>query len=382
MLIGIDASRAVIAQRTGTEVYSLHLIRSLIKLDAAHRFRLYFNARPPERLFPVRPGDEQRVIPFPRLWTHLRLSAEVLVHPPDVLFVPAHVLPLIHPRRSVVTIHDLGHRYHPETHTVSQLRYLEWSTRFHVRTAAHLLTDSQATRDDLARLYGADPARMTVAYLGVDPALARVDDPATVAAVKARCGISGPYLLYVGTLQPRKNLVRLIEAFVRLIARDESGVTADLQLVLVGKRGWMDEPIQSRARELGIEGRVVLPGYVPQADLPALYSGAAVFCMPSLYEGFCMPVLEAMACGVPVACSRTSSLPEVVQDAAIMFEPEDVEGMAAAMGALLADEPLRIHLVTRGTERVKNFSWRRCAWQVLDVLEQVAVGSPRGADHA
>ena len=370
MLIGVDASRAAVAQRTGTEAYSLHLIRGLLEVGATHRFRLYLNGAPPPGLIPDVAHCEQRVMPFPRLWTHLRLSAEMLRHPPDVLFVPSHVLPLHHPPRSVVTVHDLGYHFYPEAHTAGQRRYLEWSTRYHTRTAAHLLVDSQATADDLVDVYGADPARMTVVHLGVDPDLHPVRDPAALESVARKAGIRGPYVLYVGTLQPRKNLVRLIEAFAELCTRQANAIP-DTQLVLAGKRGWLYREILSRAHELGIGERVVFPGYVDDADLAALYSGAALFVMPSLYEGFCMPVLEAMACGTPVACSSTSSLPEVVGDTALTFDPQDTAAMAAQIGRALADAGLRARLVRRGFERVKQFTWERCARQVLEVLERV-----------
>ena len=222
MLIGIDASRATVAQRTGTEAYSLHLIRGLLELDTEHRFRLYFNQAPPAGLFgsawsAAGARCEQRVIPFPRLWTHARLSAEMLVHPPDVLFVPSHVLPIVHPRRSVVTVHDLGHRIYPAAHTPGQRRYLEWSTRYHVSSAAHLVADSEATKQDLVRFYGADEARITVVHLGVDPALqARGRSCGASPACGPSMACASAYLLYVGTLQPRKNLVRLIDAFAEV----------------------------------------------------------------------------------------------------------------------------------------------------------------------
>ena len=367
MLIGIDASRALVAQRTGTEVYSLHLIRALLDLDTDHRFRLYLNRTPAPGLLPNVPHGEHRVIPFPRLWTHIRLSAEMLTRPPDVLFVPSHVLPLIHPRRSVVTVHDLGHHAYPEAHTAAQRRYLEWSTRYHVRTAAHIVADSAATAHDLTQIYGADPSQMSVVHLGIDPFLCPVRAE-TARATASKYGIEGPYLLYVGTLQPRKNLVRLIEAF----AQAAEHIPRTLKLVLAGKKGWLYERILSRAQDLGIEHKVVFPGFVDEADLPALYSGARLFVMPSLYEGFCMPVLEAMACGTPVACSSVSSLPEVVGDDALSFDPHDVDDMTATMVRGLTDGTLQEALIARGLERAKQFTWRRCAGQVLDVLERVA----------
>jgi glycosyltransferase involved in cell wall biosynthesis len=378
VLIGIDASRATVARRTGTEAYSLHLICGLLELDTEHRFRLYFNQAPSVDLL----GDamdaagarcDQRVIPFPRLWTHARLAVEMLVRPPDVLFVPSHVLPIVHPRSSVVTVHDLGHRFYPAAHTPGQRRYLEWSTRYHVSTARHLVADSEATRRDLVRYYGADEARVTVVHLGVDPALEPVVDPAELERARAKYGLASSYLLYVGTLQPRKNLVRLIDAFAELCRASEglgvTGVPADLQLVLAGKKGWLYQEILERGRERGIEARVVLPGFVPEEDLAALYSGASLFVMPSLYEGFCLPALEAMACGTAVACSAASSLPEVVGDAALLFDPHDVKEMALVMARALVRAELRRSLIAQGSERVRGFTWSRAARQVLDVLE-------------
>ncbi len=219
MRIGIDASRATTVRRTGTETYSLRLIRSLVELGAGHRLRLYTNGRPPAGLFwrGAVPADvELRAIPFPRLWTHLRLSAEMAVHSPDVLFVPAHVLPLIHPRRSVVTVHDLGYLFYPETHKTGDRRYLDWSTRWNARRATVVIADSAATKADLIRAYGVDDRKIRVIYLGRDEMLAPVRDDQALAEVRVRYGITGRYLLYVGTLQPRKNLARVIEAFARL----------------------------------------------------------------------------------------------------------------------------------------------------------------------
>ena len=221
MLIGIDASRATVARRTGTETYSLHLIRHLIGLGAEHRFRLYTNGRPPAGLFrrSAPANVEVRSIPFPRLWTHLRLSVEMAVRPPDVLFVPAHVLPLIHPRRSVVTVHDLGYLHYPEAHQAADRRYLAWSTRWNARQAAAVLADSTATAADLVQAYDTDARKVRVVYLGRDEALAPVREVGVLAEVRARCGVGERYLLYVGTLQPRKNLVRVVEAFARRAAR-------------------------------------------------------------------------------------------------------------------------------------------------------------------
>ncbi len=373
MLIGIDASRALVARRTGTETYSLNLIRALLDLGTGHR---YVNQKGPSSApFLQGPQVEVRRIPFPRLWTHVRLSAEMLVRPPDVLFVPAHVLPLIHPPQSVVTVHDLGYLHYPEAHRLADRRYLDWSTRWNARQATLVLADSQATKDDLVRAYGVDPDRVRVIYLGRDEALAPVRDPEIVSAVREHYGIGGRYLLYVGTLQPRKNLARTIEAFARIVGRP---ALTNVQLVLAGKRGWLYEDLFARVERLGLAGRVRFPGYVAEEDLPALLSAALAFVFPSLYEGFGIPVLEAGACEVPVITSNTSSLPEVAGDAALLVDPHDVDAIADAMYRLITDPDLRGELIRRGRENVKRFSWEKCARETLAVLEEVGKTGRQG----
>ena len=377
MLIGIDASRATATRRTGTEVYSLHLIRALLARRAGHRFRLYFNQAPAPGLFPS--GADRRIMPFPRLWTHLRLSREMRSAPPDVLFVPSHVLPVVHPSRCVVTVHDLGYHYYPEAHTLFQNAYLRWSTRYNARTATRVLADSEATRRDLIRYYSLPEERIVVVYPGRDETLSPVRDPQALTAVRARYGLGAPYFLYVGTLHPRKNLVRLIDAFAALRgdsrAQDQpaDGMSGP-KLVLAGQKGWLYEEVFARVRKLDVEKQVVFTGYVPDADLPGLLSGALAFVFPSLYEGFGFPVLEAMACGTPVICSNVSSLPEVGGDAALQIDPLDSEALAEAMHQVATDERLRTVLVERGYEQVRRFSWQLCANQVLQVLEDVGRG--------
>mgnify|MGYP005841313543 FL=1 len=376
MLIGIDASRAVAAERTGTENYTLHLIRALVEVGGAHRFRLYLNQPPADDLLPRGDGVEWRVIPFPRLWTHLRLGWEVALHPPDVLFVPSHVLPLIHPRRSVATVHDLGYLHYPRAHTRRSRWYLHWSTRHNARAARRVIVDSLATRDDLARWYGTDPAKTVLAYPAGVRHLAPVADADLVAAVRRRYDTGARYVLYVGTLQPRKNLETLVRAYARLARRNL--LPGDTRLVLAGRRGWLAEGIDRAIAASGCAERIVTPGYVAAEDLAALLSGALAFVMPSWYEGFGLPVLEAMACGAPVVCSRASSLPEVAGDAALLFDPADEGALAEALARLAGDPALRAELALRGLRRARAFTWERCAEIVLSALEEVGSEGTRG----
>ena len=374
MILGIDASRSFGARPTGTEHYATEVTRRICA-RTEHRVRLYLRQPPLERP----PAEaELRILPAPRLWTHTRLAAELWARPPDLVFIPAHVMPLVCRPPAVVTVHDLGYERFPAAHPWSRRAYLRWSTRRHVRRAAHLLADSAATRDDLVALYAADPDRVSVVHLAADPDL-RPAGVEAVAALRARLGLptDAPYLLHLGTLQPRKNLGRLLDAFARLTAEHP-----EARLVLAGMRGWSDSDLPARARRLGLEGRVHLPGYLPRGDLAALYSGAAGLALPSLYEGFGLTALEAMACGCPVACSDTSSLPEVVGEAALRFDPLDSAAIASALGRLLRDAGLRERLRQTGIARAAGFSWDRCAAESLAVLEACARSQARPRSSA
>ncbi len=369
MFIGIDASRLAASQRTGTENYAFQITGGLLKLASQqHRFILYFNKPPSSEIrhhFELCGRVEFKVIPLPRLWTHLRLSRELVQHPPQRLFVPAHVLPVFHPGSSVVTVHDLGYLYYPDSHTANSRRYLELSTRFSARQARRIIAISQATRLDLNRHYGISDEKIEVVYHGYDQQRFHpVEDPVMGQAVRARHGLGpGRFLLYVGTLQPRKNLLRLLAAFEAI--KDEPEFN-DVQLVLGGKPGWLSQPIIERAERW--PGRVILAGYVPDTDLPALLNAASAFVFPSLYEGFGMPVLEALACGCPVVCSNSSSLPEVAGTAALYHHPLDTGALVACLRQVLTRPELAAQLRRQGPLQAAGFSWERCVeqtWQVL-----------------
>lgn len=359
--IAVDASRTTVAQRTGTENYALQLIRALIALDTPHHLDLYFRDPPPTGLFSARPHVTQHVIPWPRAWTHLRFSAALWLHRPDITFVPAHTLPRWFPGKAVVTVHDLGYVYFPDAHPGLSRRYLDWSTRYSVRRAARIMVDSLATARDLAAHYRVPENKMSLVYPGVDDSMTRVSDPAALAAVRARYDLPERYLLFVGTLQPRKNIARIVQAYA-LARRSMPGVA----LVLAGQQGWLYDPQWTA----GIEG-VILPGYIHDADRTALYSGALALAFPTLHEGFGFPVLEAMRCGTPVITSNTSSLPEVAGDAAVLVNPRDIGAISRAMEQVVSDQNLRAALVDKGYQQAERFTWRQAAEQALRTLETV-----------
>ena len=362
MLVGVDASRVTRAQRTGTENYSLHVLRELLAADHDNAYRLYLSAALPEGLLPRHPHATTRLIGLPRLWTHVGLSREMLRDPPDVLFVPSHVLPLRAPPRSVVVVYDVGHRLFPRAHAFSERLYLEWSIRRHVRIATRLLTISEASRRDLVRLYGADPARIDVAYPAVDqrfrPASAEEIDRA-----RRRHGLADPYVLHLGTIKPRKNLPRLVEAFAR------ADLPRDVQLVLGGMTTYGGGPLEEAIRARGLEQRVKRLAYVPDADLAGLFSGAACVAIVSLYEGFGMPALEALACGAPLLASNRGSLPEIASEAAVIVDPLNVDAIKAGLERLTGDASLRDELQQRGPARAADFKWSAAARVTRDALE-------------
>ncbi len=374
MIIGIDASRAVRTRRTGTERYSLEIIRHLLGLPEAaeHSFRLYFQAQPPttddRSLWDELLTDVQvdvRVLSTPRLWTHTALAWEIVRHRPDVLFVPSHVIPFLPPRLlppTVVTLHDVGYRHFPDAHTTTQRFYLDLSTRWSAFAATQIIAPSQATADDLSAFYSTLRNKIRVIDEATNP-FPVVSQGEEIQPITDR-----PYALYVGTVQPRKNLAQLIDAYVRLVESHD----IDWDLVIAGGLGWMSDPFQEQVADAGLTDRVHFPGYVPEDSLPALFRGAFMFAFPSLFEGFGLPVLEAQQMGVAVMTSNNSSLPEVAGDAALFVDPNDVDAIADAMLRLSQDESLRQALIAKGYENVKRFSWEKAARETLAVLLKAA----------
>ncbi|MCB0077681.1 MAG: WecB/TagA/CpsF family glycosyltransferase [Anaerolineales bacterium] len=366
MKIAIDASRATRGQRTGTEQYARALIEALVTTHPEVQWTLFFRDDPGPWLAEL--GQVERVVLHaPRLWTYTALAPALMRRHFDAFWEPAHVLPpsaALHGIPSLVNVHDLGYEAFPEAHTAAQRFYLRATTRYHARAATHLVTISEATRRDLVARYGADPQRISVVYPGVDhQRFQPLTDPTAAPQIRARYSDGARYLLYVGTLQPRKNVARLVRAFGRITAQHP-----EVRLLLAGGAGWLDDGLQ---REIARTAQVQRLGYVPDDMLPALIASAEVLCFPSLFEGFGLPVLEAMACGTPVLTSNSSSLPEAAGDAALLVDPLDEAQIADGMARLLADAALRQQLRERGLAHAAAFTWQRSAagiWQLLQRL--------------
>ncbi|OGY24455.1 MAG: hypothetical protein A2Y57_03820, partial [Candidatus Woykebacteria bacterium RBG_13_40_7b] len=268
--IGIDASRVAAQEKTGTETYSYHLITNLEKIDRDNKYVLYFQ-KIPENIQITSSNFSTRLIKSPRLWTQVGLSYECFVNPPDLLFIPAHTMPLVRRPglKTVVTIHDLGAEYLKEYHQFPQSLYLNFTTEYCARNATHLIAVSKSTKADLVKRLKVDPKKISVVYEGVDQNFFYHREQSEIENVEKKYGISDPYILFVGTIQPRKNLVRLIEAFAKV----NSELKNSIPLILVGKPGWLHQEIYAAPKKFGVEDKVKFLNYVPIEDLPALYSG-------------------------------------------------------------------------------------------------------------
>ena len=394
MRIGIDVTSAI-RQGAGIGRFTRELIRALLALDSPHEYILFTatGGTPHDTVqsrltYLTQPATARtsrlaiRNLRFlsddwlHRLWHRARLPIpiEVVTGRVDVFHEPDFVLPPTLPStRTVLTVHDLTFIRDPESAFPRLRRYLNRVVPRSVARAVHVLADSVATKNDVVELFGTQPDKITVLYGGVDARFASVQEPDRLAAVRARYGIGqGPFILGIGTIQPRKNYRRLIQAFA-----DLNPSASGLQLVIAGGKGWMYDQIFAEVKQLGLEGHVIFPGFVDDDDLPALYSAAEMLAYPSIYEGFGLPILEAMACGTPVVTSRTSSLPELAGDAALLVEPTDVAAIADAMRRLRQDAGLRSQLVAQGFGQARKFTWEKAAHQLLSVYE--ALGALRAA---
>jgi glycosyltransferase involved in cell wall biosynthesis len=278
----------------------------------------------------------------------------------------AHLLPRLTGARSVFTLHDVAYLRFPQHHLPKNRIYLRAMMPRFVRRADAVIAVSEATRRDALRFYRLDPAKIHVIPEGVDPRFTPDPDPERVATVRDRYELPERFVLYVGTIEPRKNLTTLLEAYAELLRR-----RPEVGLVIAGGKGWLYEPFFERLRALGLERRVTLTGHVPDEDVPALMSAADVFAFPSEFEGFGLPPLEAMACGVPVVSSDAASLPEVVGDAGVLVPPHDVGAWVSALDRLLDDASLRDRLRAEGIARARTFTWDAAAAKTIEVYRSV-----------
>ena len=373
MHIAIDA-HSVGTGLAGNETYAANLVEALAAEDGENLYTLYVTKEEAARRFAGRwPNFRvRRTLPHtPLVRVPLTLSRELRRRPVDLLHVQ-YTAPPLAPCPVVATVHDLSFEHLPETFRRRSWMQLRLTVRRTVRRAAHVIAPSEFTRRDLIETYGLRPARVSVTRLAAPPHFRPARDETELRRVRDIYGIGGEYILAVGSIQPRKNLARLVAAYADLRRRRASDKLP--QLVLVGQQAWLyGDTLRAVARE-GVAEHTIFTGYVSERDLPALYSGALCFAYPSYFEGFGLPVLEAMQCGAPVLAGDRSSLPEVVGDAGLLVDPFDTAAIAGALARLVGDAGLRAELRDRGLARARLFDWRATARETLRIYASAVGG--------
>jgi glycosyltransferase involved in cell wall biosynthesis len=432
MIIGIDASRANRTHKSGTEWYSYYLIKYFAQLDKENQFILYtdqpltadladltsldFSGKSPAEFRPKYDQQGFQIIksphnnfkakvlhwPFSYFWTLGRLSLEMIFHQPDVLFIPAHGIPLVRPKMTINTVHDVAFKREAELYEENHLGpekgrgsrvinllvrfltlgkyganstdYLNWSTAYSLKHSQKIISVSYFTRDEILAIYRCLEKKIVVIHNGFNSLLyKKVDDQNKISETLGKYGIVRPYLLYVGRLEKKKNTPLLLEAFVKLKYHHHGLLE---KLVLIGDASFGSDEIKYIVHEFGLVNDVLMPGWASEEDMPCIFSGATAYILPSLHEGFGITILQALACEVPTAVSDIPVMREVAGDAALYFNPHDKEDMAAVMDKIITDRALRAELIEKGVKRAKEFSWENCAKETLKVLTE-KINKPR-----
>jgi len=366
MKIGIDGYEANIAQRVGIGRFAFEVLWAMHRMDLEHRITVFIpNEKIPD-LPPKKQNWEYRVISNRRLWTFTSLPKALQAENMNVFFSPTHYVPLFSKVPRVFSIMDLSFLRFPDLFRKKDLYQLRLGTSHSAKVAKKIITISQFSKDAIMEQYNISANRVTVAYPGFNSDIFN-NKIATkkIRKVLSGYGVKDRYILYVGTLQPRKNIVRLLNAFQHL--EDKA-----IKLLIVGKKGWLYKEFFEKIKKWKLADRILFTNFVSDGDLAALFAGAQCFVLPSLYEGFGIPVIEAMACGTPVVVSNVSSLPEVVGNAGIYVNPLESKHIAKGLTAALEmSEDQRSSLLDKGYKQIEKFSWEKCAEKIIETLENV-----------
>lgn len=357
MNIGIDGYEANVDERVGIGRYAYEILIHLYPISKKHNVTVFLPSNPRLDMPRARANWKYKIVGPGKLWTFIGLPVALLQEKPDVIFSPTHYGPRFVHIPKVISVMDLSYFTYPSMFRIKDLHQLVNWTKHSVVGAARVLTISEFSRNAIIKEYGIAPEKVVVTY----PGLSMRKEGKTQQS-------SSPYILTVGTLQPRKNFVRLIEAFSQV-----SKEYGDLKLVIVGKKGWKYEEILAAPRKYNVESLVQFLDFVPEEDLPGLYKNAALFVLPSLYEGFGLPVLEAMAASTTVVVSNSSSLPEVAGDAGIYVDPTDVASIAKGLRLALSEKGAgrQKERIRKGLLQAKKFTWEKAARRTLEVLESL-----------
>jgi len=370
MRIGVDGNEANVANRVGSNVYAYEMLREMNQQEPETHFTVYLK-KPPLYDLP-KPSEtwSYRVLTPGFAWTRWRLPLDLYFHSkkPTVFFTPGHYAPKFCPVPLAISIMDLSFLHFPNLFRKNDLYKLTNWTKSSILKAKHIFSISEFTKNDIIKNYQIPEERITVTYPGYDrDRFNERTGGAEVIRVRKKYRIEGDYCIYVGTLQPRKNLRRLIRAIGTLENKS-------LKIVIVGKTGWMYSQIITEGRRRGIENRIIFTGFASDEDLPSLIKGARALVLISLYEGFGIPIVEAMAVGTPVVISNASSLPEIAGDLGIKVDPKSVKSIARGITeALQLNELMRKEMFVKNQKQLEKFRWEKAAAQTLEVLHEIAV---------
>lgn len=361
--IGVDGNEANVKKKVGVSVYTLNLLKYFSKVaNQEHSFVVYLKNLPSSELPEENKYYKYKVIKGNFLWSQIYLPIYLSTHREiDVYFSPAHYLPSFCSVPQVVTIHDLAYQYFPNDFTKKDLWQLKNWTKLSVKKASQIIAVSKTTKKDIVKNYGVNEDKVNVVYNGYEK-LNQKSKIKSPTFAKASAGKQN-YILFVGTIQPRKNLEILIAAFDKFVQTN-----IDFKLIIVGKKGWLYEDIFKKVKTLKLEDKIIFTDHVTDKELVKYYKNAFCFVLPSLYEGFGIPVLEAMSYDCPTIISMTSSLPEIGGDASLYFDPKNSDDLLEKLITLQDNTQLRKELISKGKQRIKYFSWEKCAKETLEVL--------------
>jgi glycosyltransferase involved in cell wall biosynthesis len=381
MIIGIDGNEANVTKRVGISEYAYWLLFYFAKFVeegkvSGIKFIIYLKKPPLESLPKESESWTYKVVGPSKFWTQFGLPLNLFLSKPkpNVFFSPTHYAPRFSPVPSIISVMDLSFLRFPELFNKADLYQLEHWTEYSVKKAKKVLTISNSSRNDIIKTYNVPEGKVKTIYPGIKESVSLVPHVFGMNQLKSKYHVSDNYILFVGTLQPRKNISRLIEAFAASLndVKLSTDLRKDLQLVVIGKKGWLYEEILEAPRKFGVEGRVKFLEGINDDELAIFYKHALCYVLPSLYEGFGLPVVEAMQHGCPVITSNISSLPEAGGEAALYVDPENVADISEKIVQVVSDKKLREEMIAKGKKQVTKFSWEKAAKETLNVIQDVA----------
>lgn len=386
MHIGIDGNEANQNVRVGSGVYVYNLLKMFRNRENdGIKFWVYLKNKPLKDMPLATNNFHYKIIKPEKLWTQIALPITLWREKiqgtcPDVFFSPSHYVPRMCPIPSVVTIFDLSFIKYPSLFEQKDLFILKNGTSFSVKQAEYIITISEFSKKEIMNYYHVDGDKISVTYPGYDKLRFNKEvnqEKSRLKKIRDKYGIRSPYLLFIGTLQPRKNLIKLLEVFKMLLKENKNLQLVVAGMINEGRGGWMQSAFFAKIKELNLQNNLLITGYIPDDEVPYLMCNAKVLVLPSIYEGFGIPVVEAFACGCPVVSSNSSSLKEIVSDAGMLVEPQDIHDIAEGIRKVLNDDKLRNRLIQKGYERAQFFDWTSCADKTLNILKKYRKNTER-----